>query len=816
MSGVPGQQSVGRQLAGRWQIPLLAVATVLLAAGLWRLRPVPQPPTFDDFFARAVALHESSLYPEASAYIEELLAKPDLDDAQRRRLHALMARVIYAHELGNAVHGVVNAQRIIEHCDAALAEGEQDDAPTLLMRARAWEWQQSGGRAVAAYQQAIAAGADQPWRIRKRIIEIQRETDQATPEWLVGEFEAFVVGEGVEEELRYWAAEQKVDLLAAEGRHADAEQFLAQHAERFKGSTVQGQYDYLQALALFHLQQFDEAERLLRVARDALVPGQPLYAKTGWLLGRIMQAYESPQPAVSFFDDVVSRTTPSPYRTLSILGRAEALAPLERFDESLAAFHEVLRLVSEDPYAGQVDLQVVRQSTTSLYEALRQAGRLPEAMAYLRIAARLAPPGDDRLQAIYTERLAALAEALGQRSLALAEGRGEGGVPADPEAVRQEARDHLIEAAEHYLQLAKLTTLDVAASTTAAWKAADAFDLAGERSRRASVLEAFIRERPDHMRVSEAMLRLGLTYQAMGEYAQAIAAYQRNLIEYPRTYWATQSLVPLAECFIDSREPDKAEQTLLRVVDRQPGDDLALIEPAAPEYRDALFQLGDLYIQSERYEQGIARYEEAIERYPEDRRADRATFMLAEAYRRSAAQIREDLKDPKKLAHKDELKVVHLRRLARAQELYQQVIERYRGRSEESLADLDRLYRKLSHFYRADTIYDRSYVLDAGDYRPFIEALHEYDEAAWLYQSDPIAMSAYVQMINCHLRMGNVYEARKTLQRMSWALRNIPDEQFEQYLPQEGRPFWEEYLSWLGRMPMFSAADGEQDSGQAG
>ena len=37
------------------------------------------------------------------------------------------------------------------------------------------------------------------------------------------------------------------------------------------------------------------------------------------------------------------------------------------------------------------------------------------------------------------------------------------------------------------------------------------------------------------------------------------------------------------------------------------------------------------------------------------------------------------------------------------------------------------------------------------------------------------------------------------------ALRNIPDEQFLKFAPQEGREFWEQYLTFLERTPTFSA-----------
>src|SRR5690606_12479245 len=118
--------------------------------------------------------------------------------------------------------------------------------------------------------------------------------------------------------------------------------------------------------------------------------------------------------------------------------------------------------------------------------------------------------------------------------------------------------------------------------------------------------------------------------------------YRRNLVEFPRTPSAVSSLVPLADCFLALGRQPEAEATLLRIVTRDPDDPVSLITPAAGEYRDALFRLGDLYLQAGKYEAAIARYEEAIERYVDDPRTGRAIYMLADAYRLSANRLRDD------------------------------------------------------------------------------------------------------------------------------------------------------------------------------
>ena len=66
-----------------------------------------------------------------------------------------------------------------------------------------------------------------------------------------------------------------------------------------------------------------------------------------------------------------------------------------------------------------------------------------------------------------------------------------------------------------------------------------------------------------------------------------------------------------------------------------------------------------------------------------------------------------------------------------------------------------------------------------------------------------MALSAYVQMINCYLRIGKVDKARQMLQRAHHVLQIIPNEEFQRYAPQENREYWKKYLQWLQKTPVF-------------
>ncbi len=803
MSEHSQQDNFAQRVSGRWQMPLLLFSVTMLVLGIWRLKPAPVPPSFEQLYDRAVALREAGLYPEASDYIGTLMTDPVRTPTEMAQLHRLMADVIFMHESANVVHGSNNVRRILEHTDKAAAGGAAPDARTYRMRGLAMEWLQRAADAVKEYQAALDAGSDRPWELRRRVLEIQRTLGALSAEQLHKHYDAFLEAPGISDEMRYWAAEQKVDLCEQEGQHREAEQFLAAHAARFVEPAWRRAYDYLQALAWFHVQRLDDAERLLRSIRDEVPPGHSLYARAGWLLGRILQANESPEVALGYFDEVIDNTVPGPYRTASILGRAEALASLERYEDSVAAYRETIRLTTENPYGSVVDLRVVRESTMGLYQAQLAAGRLREALAYLRLGLRLVPPADAEAQAESSERLASLTFALG-KSLAT---EAEDARAADPERAR-EALTLLTESAEEYLKLSRGRTISRTASEAAVWQAADAFDLAGMPAQAVEVLETFVREHSDSTRAPMALLRIGQAYQAMGRIPDAIAKFQQNLIDFPRTPSAVASLVPLADCFAASGSPQKAEEVLLRIVVRQPNDPLTLITPAALEYRDALFRLGDLYMRGGEFEKAIGRYEEAVERYRDDPRSGRAVFQLAEACRQSAARIRTDLGDPTLAPFKDDLAGKHRQRLKRARQLYDEVIARYSAQPAESLSELEQTFVKLSHFYRADNVYDLSRVGDPGDMAPFAEAIELYERAAWLYQSDPIAMTAYVQMVNCHLQMGQADKAWMTLQRARWILKGIPDEHFRRFAPAEDRTFWETYLTWLEKAPTFALAAG--------
>ena len=131
-------------------------------------------------------------------------------------------------------------------------------------------------------------------------------------------------------------------------------------------------------------------------------------------------------------------------------------------------------------------------------------------------------------------------------------------------------------------------------------------------------------------------------------------------------------------------------------------------------------------------------------------------------------------------------------RLNQAKGLYDRVVELYKTHA--PATDIDRLYLKLSHFYRADCMYD------LGQYA---EAIQLYDTAAFRYQEDPSALAAYVQIVNSYCALGKIDEAKTANERAKWLLARIPAESFKDGTFSMPKEYWEQWLKWTSQAGMW-------------
>ncbi|RIK64023.1 MAG: hypothetical protein DCC65_15210, partial [Planctomycetota bacterium] len=442
---------------------------------------------------------------------------------------------------------------------------------------------------------------------------------------------------------------------------------------------------------------------------------------------------------------------------------------------------------SETPPTG-IDRESVRVGVSTIAEMLMQDRRVAMAVEYFDLARRLVAQGNQHLQAYYLSRQAG---ALSELAASSTTGSGEG---------RAGAKALYLRAAEAYLSLVGLVSVDEAAAAAALEKAADNFDAAGEADRALDSLMRLVREFPEAPGRVAALHRIARSAHEMGDLDRAIAAYRRIITVYARTPSALQSYVPLADCLIRRGGDGVSEGVglLLDIVDDRGPD--PLFSPQALEYRLALFRLADYYADADparepgHIEKAITRLEDAIAFYPDDPQIARLRFQLAGAYRASAEALREDAKaGASELARADAQREAD-RRLEKALFEYDLVVKLLAAEDTSALSELERTRLRASYQYRGDCLFD------LGRYD---EAIVAYRETAWRYENLPAAIVAMMQVVQCHQRVGQVEEARAALARLGWLLRKTPASAFEGEPGMSSKAFWEGLVARLERTGIY-------------
>jgi len=660
--------------------------------------------------------------------------------------------------------------------------------------ARALEWQGQYLSALQWYNEAISKGHPEALELKKHTILLMRDKLETPPQQMATVVDDFLASVGKDRlDLRLWAVEEKLYLLDEQGRPELGERLLEDNASYFENSDLFARFQFLRMLVLYETKRFDEAEVGLRTLRNSVSPNDEVNAMTGWLLGRAIMydgGPQRPEEALSFFRDVERLHPDSPYAVASVLGSAEALVLLERHDEAIASFRRAIDEL-ESVSTRLVNRELLRTSLAVAAEQRRAVGELKAALAYAQLATTL-------LDGKNTEQTVAMLQQLANIQAALAEKWEQDQTDESDAFGRDESGDRggdfksmYAQAADTYEKIAEMDLIHDRRSSEAAWQAAELAAKAGQRSVAVQRYRSFIMQRPQSELVPRGLLRIGNLLQSAGRLDEAIDAYQRCYRRFPQTLDGIRTLIPLARSYL-ARGPDDlelVERTLQLVI-----SDTQVFTPEAPEFADALFLLGDVYGRQGRYEKSIATLEEALDRYPDDPRVWRSRFLLANAYRRSSLALREQALDSGFGSGIEQTRLESRRRLRTARELYRELITEYEARGSLRLSKLERVYLRQAYLYEADSYFDMQ------DYRA---ALKLYDNAIGMFKDSPTALSAYVQVINCHIFLGQPKEARAALARARVLASSLRPEAFASSLSPETKDDWKKYFDWLADSDLF-------------
>lgn len=786
------------RVTGKWQFPLFALSLLLLVGSLWRVTPSYRPPSMEDADTVLDQLSSSGLYDKAIGFAEDMIAngRGSYTKTDLAKIHRHLGRAYYEKARQNGSRSANKGKRIADHFDRVLSGGLPLAADDFVRLAWAHEWQHRYVSAFEYFTRAVEEGVDESSDLRRHTIELQRRHLAPSLEELIESFDVFLAAlEPHRLDLKLWAIEQKLDLLEATGRLEFASTLLVRYEKDFEASDFRDHFAYLKAWTLYNSGRYDEAERLLRTIRNRLSPSDDVHAMTGWLLGRVVLSDGGPQrplEALSFFTDVIVHHSESPYALASRIGEAEAFYYLDRPDDAVSSYEIVLDDLPRLRANPFIDPDVLLTSLSVMSDDQRRAGHSAESLAYARLAKVLA---ENDLGAGGLLVLQQFVQALEVRAEELS--RKESGATAtvldddwmvSPSA---DARRLYDEAAEVALDLAQRSALKEDRAAAWTWRGAEFLASAGRRQRAVDLYSSFARERPAHSLVPRALLRTGQLYNAMGRLPEAIESYKTCYRLFPRTLDGARALVPLAECYLALGPGNEslAEATLRIVTDTSD-----VFTPQAPEFADALFLLGDVLAKENEFERAIAMMEEAIERFSNDRRVGRTRFLLADAYRRSALALKRESADVSLAGKIQQMQAEAALRFGHARDLYRKMIQAYESRGVEALSRLEKIY------YRHATLYEADCHFEMQDYH---QALKLYEEAVAIHKDSPTGLSAYVQIINCHVFLGQPHEARAALARAEILVDSMPGSAFERSVSPEGRADWKRYFDWLDQSELF-------------
>lgn len=781
-----------------WQMPLLLLSLGLFAyAAYLFIDPKPGLSVEQRIeTARAYLRHGR---PDAAVeQLNKLLASEKLVREDEASVRLLLAESIESAQKLLKIDLDVNHERIIEQTRIALSQGVKPEAEIYRRLGDSYQSLNKPNDALQNYRRAIAMDATRALSLQRKVIELQLA--QADPAPAEASLDDYLRLEGLTDAERAWALGRKAELLVNRGLYFEARALLGE-ARRFDGDPVaQGEIHYGLGYCAWKLGDLPEAERLLRVARDHLQTRHPLDADAAYALGRIRQDRDDPKEAISFFEQVIEAHPDAAVAPLARLGRGVCRIALGSDEAGLTDLHDLVDEIGARKSRQRYRDEVVA-GLRSAASTLAARGNFQGSLELMSYEQTLVPdPAADfysRLASVFERRAEQVERTLSDS-------------PDAAERIRRAAqvRDFRTKAGDAYVAFSRLVTLDDdKAHGDALWKGVDLYDRAGNLQHAISALELLVAERPDGGIAPEALLRLGRAYQAAGLFDKAISAYQRNQSRYPQSLAASKSGVPLAQAYIakGAASYPAAESALLRVIEDNP-----LITPEAQEFREALFELAQLYYRTERYEESVARLEELTDRYPRDERRGQVLFMIADSYRKSASLLTVGGAGSKesrggaaalvnaKLEKDGEAATARKDRLGKARGFYDQVIDLYRDVAPDR--EIDRLQLKLSHFYRADCVYDLG---------RFDEAIKLYDAAALKYQDDPSSLGAYVQIVNSYCALGKIDEAKTANERAKWLLRKMPEGSFRDGSFSMPKVYWEQWLRWTASAGLFASADGQ-------
>ena len=326
--------------------------------------------------------------------------------------------------------------------------------------------------------------------------------------------------------------------------------------------------------------------------------------------------------------------------------------------------------------------------------------------------------------------------------------------------VRRQGRTQMRRAGMVYSRLAKMRIATVHYADDI-WASSECFIRGQNFDDAIYELKKYLNNESRH-RNPRALVNLGKSYLALGKAKKALEVFEECTDFHPKDVASFQARLWAARAYREQGEDEKAEKSLLRIIE---GEE---ITPSSEIWQEAIFDLGELLHEQGKYAESIRRLDEAVKRRPESPRAALSRYLMADSYRQSAQAEREKLRktlmENSLVAHSGKINTL----LKSAQRQYAELrdmLERKRGSME--LFGQDREILRNSYMGAADMLFELE------DYE---EAIGGYALVISRYQRQPVVLQAYLQTARAQLRLDLGEQARRTFKRAKSVLDRMPEQ----------------------------------------
>jgi len=537
--------------------------------------------------------------------------------------------------------------------------------------------------------------------------------------------------------------------------------------EKAAGETAESQ---VEAAEKYH-----EAIRILRLAQGRATLATQANQQAMYLIGVCLAATGDCRAALAQFGRTCRMYADSPEAMAADFQVAELSRRLGRDGEALAAYRRVLKAVKEakDYHNPWIALDDLRKRMLDAYRHYAEAENYEICLQLTW----LFHPMLSRARSL--ELMAETCRAWGRSLLA----RAEHLPPSKAEPLARQGRQHLRRAGQAYARLAELqiTTREYPDKL---WASADCYCQGQDYTGAVEILREYLKNESRRRR-PRALVRLGESLLALGRNEEALLALGECIEFHSRDAACFRARLVASQAELEEGNFQKAQKLL-------EGNLSGELAPSSQEWRDSLFALGRLLHTEGRYEEAVVRLEEAVTRYPDVPEALEGRYLIADSYRRNAAEVEQKLKND----------LVEDARVARARKVYdlrRTALERYQEAQEAltrrqetvELTPLEKSMLRNCQFAIGDVLFDL---------KQYEEAAKVYSAATNRYQDTPEVLDAYVQMSRAYRELHEPDLARGALEQAKMILNRLePTSRFTEttiYSKTE----WADLLDWFGSL----------------